>query len=519
MSLLMWRVVSGRRCGPADGNSPEPVFTGVAMRPVSVWAFCLRLVLSITVAAGIVFGSVRLPHVNATTVALILVLVIVGLAAAFGWAEALAAALTAGFSFSYWLLSPPNNFGVFEPQHFVALIAFLLTAIGAGQLSALAKRRSLEALARRNEMEQVFRLGGALLEQQSMTGALRAAAEKIVEIFGVSGAAVHYCAAHTTLHAGREGTLIPDLKLCEAAEAAGLLSQPESNLLFLPLRFGEQRLGSIGIKGAIPEVLALAIADRTASGLARMIATEETRRVYAKRKEEQLRASVLDALAHEIKTPLSTIKIAVTTLRSPCSASGLDRAELLQIIDQEVERLNLWVDEALDTAMGEDEDLRVKTEPQDVAKVIAETVEECAPILRNRHVELRGARALPAAELDTGMVKHILRQLLDNAVKYSPEATPVIVSSEVNCGSIVISVVDNGIGIPEQERSQVFDHGYRGARARSLAEGNGLGLASAKCITEALGGAIWVTAGPSGGAAFHLSFPLAHGPATHGMNA
>ncbi|MCZ2150279.1 MAG: DUF4118 domain-containing protein [Bryobacterales bacterium] len=489
------------------------------MRTVSVWAICLRLVLSIIAAAGILFGGVHLPHVNATTVALILVLVIVGLASAFGWAEALAAALTAGFGFTYWLLSPPYRAAVSEPQHLVALTAFLLTAVCTGQLSALAKRRSLEALARRKEMEQVFRLGSALMEQQKLTGALRTAAEKMVEIFGVSGAAVHYCAAHATLHAGPEGALIPDLKLCEAAACDGLLSQPESSLIFLPLRFGEQRLGSIGIKGGIPELLATAISDRIASGLARMIATEEARRAYARRKEEQLRASVLDALAHEIKTPLSTIKIAVTTLRSPCSTNGLDRAELLQIIDQEVERLNLWVDEALDTTLGKELDLRPKTEPQDVAKLIAETVKECAPMLRNRRVELRGIQPLPAAELDTGMVKHVLRQLLDNAVKYSPEATPVIVSSEMNCGSIVISVVDNGIGIPEPERSQVFNHGYRGAKARSLAEGNGLGLASAKCIMEALGGAIWVTSGPSGGAAFHLSFPLAHGPLAHGMNA
>jgi two-component system sensor histidine kinase KdpD len=478
---------------------------------VSVWAKLLRLLLSIIIASGVIFGSLWLRDVNTTTVALILVLVIVGLASVFGWAEALAAALTAGLSFTYWLLPPRHAFGVSEPQHWVALAAFLLTAIVTGQLSALAKRRAEEAVTRRREMEKLFRFGSMLMEQQSLTAALRNAAEQIVEIFGADGAAVHYSAARMTLHAGPEGALIPDLKLSEAANGGEVLAQPEANLLFLPLRSGDQRFGSIGIKGKISQLLTTAIADRAASGLARMIATEEARRAYAKRKEEQLRASVLDALAHEIKTPLSTIKIAVTTLRSPCSTNGLDRAELLQIIDQEVERLNLWVDEALDAALSDQQNLRPKTGPQDVARLIAETLQECAPILGNRRVEVHGMQALPAAELDAGLVKHVLRQLLDNAVKYSPQETPVIVSSAVDGGSIVISVVDSGIGIPEHERSQVFNHRYRGAKARAVAAGNGLGLPSAKCIMEALGGAIWVTSGPSGGAAFHVSLPLAHG--------
>ena len=112
------------------------------------------------------------------------------------------------------------------------------------------------------------------------------------------------------------------------------------------------------------------------------------------------------------------------------------------------------------------------------------------------------------------MIARVLKQLLSNALKYSPDDSPLTVSAEFTGAAIVIDVVDRGPGVDDEERDRIFEKYYRGRAARSGTPGTGLGLASARSIVQAHGGEIWVTSPPAGGAAFHVSLPVGNAPAT-----
>jgi two-component system sensor histidine kinase KdpD len=117
------------------------------------------------------------------------------------------------------------------------------------------------------------------------------------------------------------------------------------------------------------------------------------------------------------------------------------------------------------------------------------------------------------------MIARVVKQLLNNALKYSPAGAPLAISAERSGAAIVINVVDSGPGVAEDERERIFEKYYRGRASRSRTPGTGLGLSSAKSIVEAHGGKIWVTAAPGGGAAFHVSLPITTGGAIAAGNA
>ena len=125
-----------------------------------------------------------------------------------------------------------------------------------------------------------------------------------------------------------------------------------------------------------------------------------------------------------------------------------------------------------------------------------------------RPVEVRVPESLPPAECDQNMIARVLKQLLSNALKYSPDGSPLTISAEFTGAAIVIDVVDRGPGVTDEERERIFEKYYRGKAATSRVPGTGLGLASARSIVQAHGGEIWVTSPPAGGSAFHVSLPV-----------
>ena len=390
----------------------------------------------------------------------------------------------------------------------MALIAFLVTAVMASQLSVRARHRTLEAVQRRREVEGLYALSQSLLLSGNARTASQDLVSRVVRILGVTTAAFHARLTHETYRWGPDDPLISDEQLQEDRDEA--LIDPVRGLAIVPVRLGGQALGNLGLTGTLPsEAVLNAVAYLVAIGVERARTLEEASRAEATRQSEVLKSALLDALAHDFKTPLTSIKAAVTSLLGQ-PRPDVER-ELMTIIDEEADRLNRLVAEVLEMVRIEAGKLHLEKRALDISEVIGATLAELRPVLHDRPLDVRLQDALPAAHADFDFVQQVLKQLLDNALKYSPPGSPLTISARAGEGRIVVSVADRGSGIDEQEQMHIFDKFFRAREHRFRVPGTGMGLAIAKGIVEAHGGKIWVTSEPGQGSVFSFALPAYRG--------
>jgi two-component system, OmpR family, sensor histidine kinase KdpD len=220
-----------------------------------------------------------------------------------------------------------------------------------------------------------------------------------------------------------------------------------------------------------------------------------------------LRKAVLDSVIHELRTPLTSIKTSVTSLLTIPRLEFDERIELLTIIDEETDRLNLLLGEAvegarLDTGEG------LNLEPRAIEEIIDAARKDCRALLRAHSIQVDVPLGLPAVCADLRLVKKALAQLLENASKYSPAEEPIRISVEMNGEFLMISVIDRGNGIDIHEQHLIFDELYRGKDQRHLVQGTGMGLPIAKAIVEAHGGSLRVMSERGHGSVFSFTLPV-----------
>jgi two-component system, OmpR family, sensor histidine kinase KdpD len=471
------------------------------------WRFVASL---ISVAAVLAVYRVLLP-VNSTTVALTLLLVILGISTQWGLAEATAASVLAVIGFNFYFLPPLGTLTIQDPQNWVALLAFMVTAITASQLSARARRRAEADEARRREVEQLY----ALVQAMSLTGSVRKTirefVHRVVQVFECEAAALYYKPLDEVFRSGPESASISDHELAVASEMENASLDEARGVALAPVRVGVRALGSFALAGKLPSAeIVRAMADMVAITIEKARAIEEASHAEAARQGEALKAALLDSLAHDIKTPLTSIKAAVTTLIGAEQVAGLPR-ELLDIINQGADRLNQLAAEVIAMARIEAGKLHLDKGPVPVEDLIEGALGELASATRGREIAIQIPADLPRAEADVELAREVVKQFVENAIKYSPEG-PIYVTAAMKNGKIVIGVADRGPGIEENERALIFDKFFRGRRYRFSTKGTGMGLAIAKGIAEAHGERIWVESEPGQGAAFYVSLAPASAP-------
>jgi two-component system sensor histidine kinase KdpD len=469
----------------------------------------LRFAASVLIIAAILALYRTLLPVNNTTVALTLLLAILGMSAGWGLGEATVASLVAVVGFNYWFLPPVGTLTIQDPQNWVALLAFLVTAVTANQLSARARRRAAEAEARRLEMERLYALVQAMMLSGSARKTIREFVGKVVQVFGCGAAAFYYRPTDEIFRSGAESKPVSDHDLLVAAEIEDVSIDAQRLLATAPVRLGGRPLGSMALIGPLPsEQSVRAIMNLMAITIEKARALEDAGHAEAARQSEVLKSALLDSLAHDIKTPLTSIKAAVTSLLG--GAAGAE-SELLTIIDEEADRLNQLAAEVIEMARIEAGKLHLEKRAVAVADLIGGALSELAPALKDRPVSVDVPEGLPAGEADLELVQHVVKQFVENALKYSPERSPLAISAALKSGKIVIGVADHGPGIEENERARIFDKFFRGRRHRFETKGTGMGLAIAKGIVEAHGERIWVESEPGQGAAFYFSLSASGG--------
>jgi signal transduction histidine kinase len=229
---------------------------------------------------------------------------------------------------------------------------------------------------------------------------------------------------------------------------------------------------------------------------------------------DQMKSQLLSTVSHELRTPLASIKgFATTLLRQDVDWDESTRREFLAIIDEESDRLAELIGNLLDMSRIEAGTLRVEPEPTDLSPLILETAAEFQMMAHEHQIEAHLPPSLPPALADPRRIRQVLRNLVENAVKYSPEGGAITISVQPAAGRLQIDVGDQGIGIEPQQLDAVFDRFYQvdSASTRKVG-GAGLGLSICKAIVEAHHGAIWVESQPGIGSTFSFTLPLAPSP-------
>jgi two-component system, OmpR family, sensor histidine kinase KdpD len=462
-------------------------------------------------SAAMVIGIALLYHyaatsVNNTTVALTLLLAILGIAAAWGLVEATLASVIAVLCLNYFFLPPVGTLTIADPQNWMALFAFLITAVTASQLSVRAKKRAAEAVARRLEVEKLHALGQAMLLISTWRTAPRDIVNLFLKTYDVPAATFFHKSESSIFRSGPQTLVISDQQLQEAAGMDEPLIHADQQIALVPIRLGGQPIGSLGIVGRNLSKGALnAVGYLVAIGTERAHAFEEAGRIEAARQSERLKSALLDALAHELKTPLTSITGALTHLIG--KEHDAEERELLTLATEEANRLGNLVTEIIEMARIEAGKFQVQRHPHPIGEIISAALRDFGKPLEGRQVELQIDPALPEVEVDFDLVQQVIKQLVDNAIKYSPSGSPLDIRAEAKSGGVIVSVTDHGSGIDDQEQLHIFDKFFRGGQWQYEVPGTGLGLAIARGMVEAHGGRIWVASQPGKGSTFSFSLP------------
>jgi K+-sensing histidine kinase KdpD len=338
-------------------------------------------------------------QINIVTVALALLLIVLFVATAWGPKPAILSSLLGGACFNFFFLPPLHTFVVADPQNWIALISFLITAITVGQLSARAKQRREEATVARQEIERLYRELQDTFEQASQTQALK--------------------------------------------------------------------------------------------------------------QSERLKSALLDAVTHDLRTPLTAIKASVTTLiddeRTLRSLIGgtlgqEGRQEMLEVIDEEADRLDRFIEGLMELARIDAGELRLEKRRVSVSEILCAATKRAEPRTRRHRVQVESLSELPQVSVDEAALVEVLYVLIDNAAKYSAPGTTIKVSASLANNEVMLSVADQGCGIPLEMRERVFDKFFRltGSADQGRPAGTGMGLAIAQGIVEAHGGRIFIEDGANG---------------------
>lgn len=448
----------------------------------------------------------RLVPVNPTTVALSFLLAVLMISAFWGLRQAVFLALLAGLTYNFYFLPPIGTLTISDPQNWVALFAFLLTAVVASELSERARREARNAIERRHEVEQLYGFSQQLLSSDNLPQLLNDIPRYIVEFFSVNAAAISL-SSRSDVYRSDPNTSELDLRDLQMTTLRGE-SKLEKDRAFVPLRMGTRVVGSMGVAGVIPSRQTLdAISSLTAIAVERAGTIEKLGRAEAARESDQLRSVLLDSVAHEFRTPLTSIKASVTSLLGSPDLPEIDRHELLTVINEESDRLNRLVGEAATMAQLDAGEIKLDAQPHSIRAAIDAALEETRQTLSQRKVEVKISTDLPDIRYDLKRIQEVFVQLLENAAKYSEPEEPIQITAEAKANLLIASVADHGPGIDDFEQALVFDKFYRGKNQRLSVQGTGMGLAIAKAIVEAHRGTIGVTSQLGHGSVFYFSLP------------
>ncbi|MBI2761282.1 MAG: DUF4118 domain-containing protein, partial [Chloroflexi bacterium] len=477
-------------------------------------------------------------------VGLLYLLLVVVLSTRWGWGPGLFASVVANLAFNFFFVPPLHRFTVDAPSNILALLIFLGVASLTSAL--LTRARAGEAAARRRAQETaiLYELSRLIITSPDADVTLRTILHRIRDTFGVV-----YCAVLLPGDSGLQPATWdgpPDAvpatgyERSAAAEAfAGGrtvalgsgsgrrrprivgMKDRKGPVMFVPLRIGGAVVGVLQVVGRLDTRvftadegrLLEAFADEAALAVDRDRLVEEAARVQALQEADQLKSALMSAVSHDLRTPLTTILASVSSLlQSDVEWDAQTRDQFLVQIEQQALRLNRLVGNLLDVSRIEGGALHPDKDWYDVGELLETAVAGLEPVSAGHAIVLDVAPDIGDAPFDHVQLTQVVTNLVENALKFSPKGAKVRIAAHRAGGDVVISVADQGPGIPPEERERVFEKFYRIKQTRQNVRGTGLGLAICKGLVEANGGRIRVEQAPGGGARFVVTLPAPPAP-------
>ena len=477
----------------------------------SISTAILRFATSTAILAAIVVVYFRWWHVNPATVGFTLLLTVLLISAYWGLLYAIVTAVLGTLLYNYFFFPPVLKLTIADPQNWVALITFLITAVVASQLSERSRRSREHADQQRREVERLYAFSQQLWLTDNVFELLNVVPARIADSFDVTNVALFVEGKPEVYFSDEASRSLYAIEQLKAISARGEpVLDREHQRCFMPLRMGVRSVGAIGISdcGLSRQTLE-AIGSLVAIAIERESTVEKLTRSEAARESDRLRSVLLDSVSHEFRTPLTAIKASAETLASEVELDRPARKDLLAVINEETDRLNRLVGEAAEVVQLDSPQLHFIFEPRHIQEAIEAAVNNSQPSLRQHRVEVHIPANLPPVRMDLERITEVITQLLENAGKYSPPDTPIHVTAELQGAQEIISVADHGPGIDEIEQQMIFEKFYRGRNQRMMVQGTGMGLAIAKAIVQLHGGKIGVTSQPGHGSVFNFSLPVA----------
>jgi len=463
------------------------------------------LSLLASVAGTISLGLICFYLFNATeTVAALLFMLWALVVGSFGKrSEAVVASLVAALCLDYWFVPPIFEISVGAPSGWISLFVFLAASLFAASLSSELRRQRDELALRQLESERLHALSRALLlsDRNDMR---RLLVNKCMELFGFDEAVLYESASGEYWRSSSVGSIsLDDLRRVATYGAAESL--PNGSHI-LPITLGNKTFGSLGYCGKpLTQSANNSLSNTLATGLAQAQAHQASSQAEAVRRSEELKSVMIDALAHDLKTPLTTIEMAAETLMHAPSISQDQRSGLVKEIWQAAQGLRHLIHGAIHLARIDAKRLRLEARATFVDEAIQAAIESVGDRSASHTFAIQVEPEIPSVLADPELLTQALKQLLDNALKYSPAQTVVTISAGHTDDLVWISVRDQGPGLTELEQSRIFEKFYRGRHDGSAVPGTGMGLAIAKEIAEAHGGAISVESQMARGTRFTIT--------------
>jgi len=468
----------------------------------------VRILLSLAVVGVATWVSYGILHVNATTAGFLYLLLILIVASTWGFWEAAAFSVTASFLFNFYFFPPVGTLTIADPQNSVALFTFLFVSLIASRLSTKARRRAQDAVERQQDIERLYTFSRSILLIGTAEPFQNQLVRKLADVFEVNSVTLYDLRSGEFFRAGPSDLEAMDVKLRESAAHGTVFSDDKANWMVTAVRLGAEPIASLGLQGTkMADSTVQGIANLVAIGLERARAQDLAHQVEVAQQSERLRSTLIDAMAHEFKTPLTSIKAATTMLLANPGQPAESRMEMIKVADEEAERLRKLIDNTIEMARLDTAHIEIKPELADVRMIIDETVAAMKPELGKRPIEIDAGGQIHEIAVDCRLIKLAIKQLLDNALKYSPEDTPLRIRAHRVADDAVIEITDYGNGIPAQEQHRIFDRFYRSPSVQQQIPGSGLGLTIARSIARAHQGDLMVTS-RSGETTFRLTVPI-----------
>jgi len=488
--------------------------------PLTRYLWSVFLVFGATVIGYLIGGDIE-----ATNLVMVYLLAVVIAAIYLGRGPAILASILGVLAFDFLFVTPYFTFAVSDTQYIITFIGLFLVGLVISQLTARASEQAGAARQREAETAELYDLSRDLAASVEIEAILRALQKHLEQTFGRTIAVLLPESDHLVTKTISENLDLDAEELAVAdwvyrhAEPAGRNTNtlPAAQLRYLPLKTSSGVAGVLGV--GKPETanrdltsaqrrLMEAFANQGAQAIERAQLEEQNRQIALLQSAEKLQNALLNSISHDLRTPLVAITGALSALDE--NYMGLDesaRSALIENARGEADRLNRLVGNLLNMTRIESGAIKLHLEPCDIQDLIGTALEQLGTRANKNQIKVNIPASFALLPMDFTLMAQVMVNLLENAIKYSPEDSLIEVSAFLDGSKARLQILDRGVGIPSDDLSRVFDKFYRVQRPESVS-GTGLGLSISKGIIEAHGGQIHALNRAGGGTILEVELPL-----------